>query len=757
PAGALAPGATLSYTRRVYVGESNDVAGSANLMLPELGARTGFATGTVSGDLDAIDADGVEASVIATRTGGPATPGLPVGSPVTQFRTSPADGTFSGVVLPVGTYEFEFRAEERDPVVVPNVSVTAGNDTFVSTPEMSGLGIIEFQITERSPGSPPIPARVTFIGIDGTPNPNFNKDIDAFLLSAGPPEDIDIETFNGGTRTLAGSGTAQRNFVYLDDGFDSVRVRPGKYEVFISRGPEYGISRRRVRAIAPRVQRGTVTPRSRRVRARLRRLVDTPDAISADFHIHSARSFDTSPPLEDRVTSFAGEGVEVMVSTEHDFVADYASVIAGMNLGSHVTSIVGSEITGSAPNPPAFANSIGHINAWPMPVQPDARRDGAIEDEYVAPNFVFSRLRGLGAQVIQYNHPRAGVAGLTSIGFFTNIGYDPTLPIDVPPNDLLLDDDVTGASGVANPDGLRNIDFDAMEIINGTGVNGYLASRRDWFSLLNQANLQTALGPVPFIVGTGVSDSHRITLETAGYARSYVLGVGDDPATLSTGSFNANVVAGRVMGTTGPFVEFTLSDATGATAQLGDTLVPDSPLVNLHVRVLASNWIPVEEVRIIQNGAVVQVFDATTSPAVRSGPWRPWSQSRSRVRRFEADIPLILGNDAYLLVEAGAALSPTPTPDPFVDQIVPGLVSLAFTNPIFVDLDGDGFDPPGVSALAPATAGAPAALQAQGLDASAPSSMYDGLSEEQRQEVQAHFPIYRLRIPESAVAELQAP
>ena len=46
--------------------------------------------------------------------------------------------------------------------------------------------------------------------------------------------------------------------------------------------------------------------------------------------------------------------------------------------------------------------------------------DGSIEDEYVAPNFIFSRARSQGAQVVQYNHPRAGAEGLTVVGIFNN-------------------------------------------------------------------------------------------------------------------------------------------------------------------------------------------------------------------------------------------------------------------------------------------------------------------------------------------------
>jgi hypothetical protein len=276
------------------------------------------------------------------------------------------------------------------------------------------------------------------------------------------------------------------------------------------------------------------------------------------------------------VASFAGEGVEVMVSSDHDYHVDYGPIIAGLGLGDLITSIVGNEVTSSLPNPPAFSNAVGHINGWPVPALPGARRNGAIEDEFVAPNVIFSRLRAQGADVIQYNHPRAGVSGITSIGIFTNIGYDPETPIDVAPNAVLLDDDVTGASGVSHLSGDRNIDFDVMEIANGTSLGGYTAMRRDWFSLLNQVNTVTSSGVVPFIGGTAVSDSHRITLETAGFARTYVGGVGDDPATLDVAAFNANVAAGNMTGTTGPYVEFSLEDTASASVGMGETLVPST-------------------------------------------------------------------------------------------------------------------------------------------------------------------------------------
>jgi hypothetical protein len=773
-AGALDPGGVLAYTRRLYVGDRNDVASAANPMITALGVRRGFGTGTISGDVDATDTTDVAASVIATKTGGPATPGFSVNAPVTHFRTD-ASGSFSGIVLPEGTYNLEVRAVERDMVVVSGVIVTAGADTPVTIPSMTGLGTLELSVFDRVRGPDPlVPAKITFKGRDDTPDPVFKKDFEALGIPGGGQPDVDLipESFAG--------GPAQQNFFYLANGTGTIQLRPGKYEIFASRGPEYTVKRRGIR-----VREGI----TKRRKLKVRRIVDTSGALSGDFHVHSARSFDTSPPLNDRVASFAGEGVEVMVSTDHDYRVDYSSIITGLGLGSHITSMVGNEITGSVPNPPTFPDSIGHINAWPLPVTPNERRDGAIEDEYVAPNFLFSRLRNDGAEVVQYNHPRAGVSGLTAIGFFNNMGYDPDLAIDVSPNDLLLDDDITGTSGVPNPDGFRNLDFDVMELGNGSkasDIEAYIAVRRDWFSLLNQLNFATASGTVPFIAGTGVSDSHRLTVENPGYFRTYVRGAGDNPAELNTTVFNENVRAGNMVATTGPYIEFSIEESGGgASAGLGETLTGSD--VVLKIRVQASNWIPVEEVRVLANGFLTMTFDGTSSPAVQPGPNNPRSQGKGRVVRFEADIPVTLLEDTYFIVEAGARLDPLPSSPEFIDKIVPGMVPLGHTNPIFVDRTGDGFVPPGLPVMASAT-GAGESLPAfarvirrdQGLLARLGSWWRGRIAtffasgtavagndnevltgralkaEVDRQKTEAsaeYFPLYSFRIPESAVDE----
>ena len=771
PLGSLQPGGILTYKRRIYVANRGDVAGVSNPIITEIAARQSFATGTISGAVTAADAAFADASVIATRTGGPALSAFGNNAPVTQFRTDPGAGTFSGIVLPAGTYSLEVRSADRDPVTVPGVVVSAATNTVVAVPPLSALARLDVAIVLPGPFQP-IPGKITIKGVAPTADPRLRGDLIAIAdPTVGADFDLHAETFGG--------GPGQGNTVYVaTSAVEQIPLRPGKYEIIASRGPEFSIRKRVVTIRAGR---------PRKVTMRLTRVLDTSGFISGDFHIHSVKSLDSSVPLRDRVRSFAGEGVEVMVSTDHDYHVDYTSVIAGLSFQPFVTSIVGNEVTGSVPNPPVFPDSTGHINAWPLTVQPDARRDGAIEEEFVAPNWIFKRLRDQGAQVIQYNHVRAGVSGITSIGFFNNFGYDPSLPITASPNDLLIDDDVLGpgASGVANPVGIRNIDFDSMEIINGTEVPAYIAVRRDWLSLLNQ------IGPdVPYIVGTGNSDSHRMTVESAGYARNYVGGAGDDPQALNVTTFDNNVKAGNVIGTTGPFVRFQVLDALGASAGLGGTLVPSSSTVRLKIQVQAPAWIPVEEVRVIANGFNVMSFDATTSPKVKPGPKNAFSQAKAGVVRFDAEVPVTVGVDTYFVVEAGAKLSPLPTPDPLVDRIVPGMVPIAFTNPIFVDLAGNGFDSPGLPVMASAGTSQlseelPQFARVERADqtwlATSQSWLYGALASiphprfawaqdkgqavltgrELTAQVQrdknssssSYFPIYKLRIPENAIDE----
>jgi hypothetical protein len=90
--------------------------------------------------------------------------------------------------------------------------------------------------------------------------------------------------------------------------------------------------------------------------------------------------------------------------------------------------------------------------------------------------------------------------------------------------------------------------------------------------------------------------------------------------------------------------------------------------------------VPIDEVRILVNGQVVH----TTGD--RSG-----------------SLDLAPERDGFVTLEAGAPLDADAAawirahPGLYTEVIAPGFVATAFTNPIFVDVDGNGrFDPPGL-------------------------------------------------------------
>ena len=225
------------------------------------------------------------------------------------------------------------------------------------------------------------------------------------------------------------------------------------------------------------------------------------------------------------------------------------------------------------------------------------------------------------------------------------------------------------------------LSFDALEVMNGSGVGAFGRVRADWCSLLKQDIRKT---------GTAVSDSHRLILENAGWARSFVASSSDAPASVSPSELTSNVKAMQIVGTTGPFVRFSVEDDTAGDVGLGRTAVATGKKVVVKIRVEAAPWIPVEEVRIYRDCELIDTL------AIQS------SKVLGKVLRFNRAIPLEgIDADSFLHVEAGIRLDGSGDPlSPLllqtVQTVVPGVEPFAFTNPIFVDRDGNGYTPPGI-------------------------------------------------------------
>jgi hypothetical protein len=110
--------------------------------------------------------------------------------------------------------------------------------------------------------------------------------------------------------------------------------------------------------------------------------------------------------------------------------------------------------------------------------------------------------------------------------------------------------------------------------------------------------------------------------------------------------------------------------------------VPDGK-VGIHVRVQSAPWVSVDEVRIIINGERKLIF--------------PVRQESQEALKFDENIVLSLDRDSSIIAEAlgKKSLYPVLQAKARDGLLENAILPYALTNPVFVDVDGNGrFDPP---------------------------------------------------------------
>jgi hypothetical protein len=112
------------------------------------------------------------------------------------------------------------------------------------------------------------------------------------------------------------------------------------------------------------------------VSAQIARVLDTVGFISSDYHVHMVNSPDSRVALRTRALSFAAEGVENVVATDHDAITDLTPTITANGLGSFLGSTIGEEIT---------SFDYGHFNAYPQGEDPTRVSNGATDWGGAAP------------------------------------------------------------------------------------------------------------------------------------------------------------------------------------------------------------------------------------------------------------------------------------------------------------------------------------------------------------------------------------
>lgn len=451
-----------------------------------------------------------------------------------------------------------------------------------------------------------VPGKVSFIGI--------NPSLSPYLEPENP--------------IVTGRGwESSKDSVYPPkDGLD-VTLPAGTYLATASRGPEYTREARVIEVLETRLESLDFI---------IDKVVDTLGLISLDPHMHTQNS-DGAVLIPERVRSVLVEGIEVLVSTDHNYITDYRADLDRLGLSNLMAVIVGEEVT-------ARGGSI-HYNSYPVVPRPNEPNNGAIGVEDDTPRILFnkSRTRDPGA-LIQVNHPRS-----RGLGYFLTYELDP----------------VKAAAAKAP----FNLDFDAMEVMNGAGlVEANRQSIEDWFHLLNRGYAIRAVGS---------SDAHGIDGGEPGYSRTYVLYNGPKGKGLDVNALLRAVKEGRSFVSNGPIVSVKVGKAT-----FGDLVKAVNGRVDLAVKVTGAPWLDVSEVRVIVNGERKTVLPVK-SPGLGT-------------IKLDQKITLDLPRDAWIAVEVIGSKSLFPIVQQRSNSGKPenAVLPYALTNPILVDVDGNGrFDP----------------------------------------------------------------
>lgn len=357
-----------------------------------------------------------------------------------------------------------------------------------------------------------------------------------------------------------------------------IPLPPGEYEVLVSRGMEYSAF---PDTFPTRGQAVDLRTANQMVTATLAQVVDTTGWMSADLHVHAVNSPDSAVGNAVRAMSFAAEGVDVLVSTDHDFVTDYAPVLEQLQLSGKMASMIGCEVT---------PFDYGHHNSFPL-VRQDTLNGGAFDwaggdGASLRLGQMYAGIRAANPQaLIQMNHPRGSPGGaLTMMQIDTETGASHADPAN------FRQEPAPDATALDTK--LYSNDYDALEVMNGTSPS--TAVINDWMTFMSRGWLKVA---------TGVSDTHSTYNVIGGYGRTW-LRLGVDQATQFTpAGFTEAMRKRAVTFSSGPFINMTArrldsgGQPTGPTFEVGDTAIGAGDL-ELTVDVQAPEWMQFDSIEV---------------------------------------------------------------------------------------------------------------------------------------------------------------
>ena len=418
-------------------------------------------------------------------------------------------------------------------------------------------------------------------------------------------------------------------------------IPPGKYEVVVTRGVEFS-------HVAQRVE---VKPQQTvRVDAKLERLVNTAGWVSTDFHNHSTPSGDNYCGTDDRIANLAAEHIEFAPTTEHNRMYDWQPHIDRLGLTEEISTVTGIELTGAGP----------HLNSFPHVITPYRQDNGAPKwspDPRISA-LTLRFLEGAGpSRWVHLNHPRVS-------RYFGDRDDD-----GVPDDGYAGLEDLVDAAEVWSTEILNH---DVRYEWKDRGRNNTVENRTfAWLQMLNQGRRMWCIA---------VSDAHAVFGNGVGGWRTYVPSSTDAPAKIDHKEIIRNAKAGKMFVTNGPFLDVRADDGTwpgGLTIAAGH--------VDLNVKVQGTSWVRVDKVVVLVNGRPGK--DLTFTRASHGDDFY------DDVLQFNRTIRVPLSEDAHLIVVATSddATLATGYGQSWQAKMHP----MAYNNPIFVDIDHNGWQPNG--------------------------------------------------------------
>lgn len=436
--------------------------------------------------------------------------------------------------------------------------------------------------------------------------------------------------------------TFVKNCVYSVHGAFRCPLDPGDYEVYFSHGPEFDRVVHNVTITAGEFQTADIT---------LRRVVDTNGWVSTELHSHSSPSGDNTSDQYGRVENLLCEHLEYAPCTEHNRISSYMPHLEKMGLVDQMATVTGMELTGR-PLP------VNHQNVFPLHHHPHTQNGGGPRTD-TNPVVQIERIAMWddgSEKLVQQNHPNLHqIFGDLDVDGKPDAGFKGMLQwmdvIEVHPLQTIFEDIAS------KPPNVREMRIPLFQ----------------WMQLLNQGFR------IPGVVNTDAHYNHH----GSGWLRNWFASTTDVPCEITTTEMVQQAEAGHIVMSTGPFLSVKgVSKAQDRIAIPGDDLKAADGKVSLIVSVQCPNWLDVNRVQVFVNGrpSADHNFTRRLTPDLFEGV--------DQVKKFSHQFEVALEKDTHLIVATiGEGMTMSKVMGTQYGEIPP----IAVSNPIFVDVDGNGF------------------------------------------------------------------